>query len=214
MQCTVRLYSPNDRQAVRHICCETGFSGNPIDSLFCDREVFADFFTRYYTDYEPENSLVAVGNGVVVGYLNGCVRYCRYPVVQAAILGLFVVPKALVRLATFKYNQQSLHFVRWFLFKSLIETPDRPSRGAHFHINLLPPWRTGKAARKLIFSFLDSLPRRGIRRVYGQIQTFENRRTSKVFERYGFSLFDRRRVSKFNAFEKKPVYVSTFVKEM
>lgn len=54
MSLKVRPYLPSDRQAVRSICCETGFMGNPIDPVFTDRDAFADFFTRYYTDYEPD----------------------------------------------------------------------------------------------------------------------------------------------------------------
>ena len=58
MSLKIRPYSPSDRQAIRSICCDTGFMGNPIDPVYIDREAFADFFTRYYTDFEPENALV------------------------------------------------------------------------------------------------------------------------------------------------------------
>ena len=54
-----RKYRPSDRAAVRRLCCETGFIGNPIDPVFEDRELFADFLTAYYTDFEPESAFVA-----------------------------------------------------------------------------------------------------------------------------------------------------------
>ena len=60
MSLKIRPYSPSDRQAVRDICCDTGFMGKPIDPIYIDRDAFADFFTGYYTDLEPENALVAV----------------------------------------------------------------------------------------------------------------------------------------------------------
>ena len=53
-----RKYRPSDRAAVRRLCCETGFIGNPIDPVFEDRELFADFLTAYYTDFEPESAFV------------------------------------------------------------------------------------------------------------------------------------------------------------
>ena len=71
MSLQIRPYSPTDRQAVRNICCDTGFMGSAIDPVYRDRDAFADFFTRYYTDLEPENALVAMdgekSGGIPVG---------------------------------------------------------------------------------------------------------------------------------------------------
>jgi hypothetical protein len=188
--------------------------GNPVDAVFSDREAFADFFTRYYTDWEPESCLVAESDAEVVGYLTGCLRYRLYPVVQTSILLGLILPRVAMRAATRQYNGHTLSFLRWVALKSLVQTPKRPPRAAHFHINVLPRGRTGSLGLKLIFSFLDSLPRRGIERVFGQIQTYEDRRPVKVFERYGFKLFDRKRVTKFERLEQKTVYVCTFLKEL
>jgi hypothetical protein len=65
----VRPYDPQDREAVRRICCDTGFFGQPIDPLFLDRDLFADLMTGPYLDYEPEWAWVAESCGAVVGYL-------------------------------------------------------------------------------------------------------------------------------------------------
>jgi len=43
----VRQYRDSDRAAVRALCCDTGFLGAPIDPVFEDRELFADFLTDY-----------------------------------------------------------------------------------------------------------------------------------------------------------------------
>jgi len=187
--------------------------GNPVDRLFGDREVFADFFTRYYTDCEPENCLVAEEDRRVVGYLIGCRRYLLYPLVQSWILAWWL-PRVAARAACRQYDRQSLRFVRWFVFHARRETPAVPRRAGHFHINLLPAWRNGVVARRLISSFLARTRFWDTRRVFGQIQTFEDRRPARVFERYGFRLFDRRRTSKFEPFGIRGVYVSTFVKHL
>jgi ribosomal protein S18 acetylase RimI-like enzyme len=69
----VRPYRPEDRAQVRHICHVTGYMGEPADWMWRDVESFADLFTAYYTDGEPESALVAEQDGVVAGYLLGCV---------------------------------------------------------------------------------------------------------------------------------------------
>ena len=54
----IRPYHPADRPALRAICADTGFLGQPIDPIFEDRELFADYLTAYYTDEEPESIFV------------------------------------------------------------------------------------------------------------------------------------------------------------
>ena len=41
----------------------------PIDPVYEDRELFADFLTTYYTDHEPESSFVLEIDGESEGYL-------------------------------------------------------------------------------------------------------------------------------------------------
>src|SRR5437868_15380320 len=68
---TIRSYRKTDRDAVRKLCCQTGFLGMPIDPVYEDRQLFADFFTTYYTDWEPESSFVVEIDGQIRGYLLG-----------------------------------------------------------------------------------------------------------------------------------------------
>src|ERR1700723_3391157 len=67
----IRPYCPEDRSAVRAICADTGFLGEPIDPVFEDRELFADYLTAYYTDAEPESTFVCLLDGEVKGYIMG-----------------------------------------------------------------------------------------------------------------------------------------------
>src|SRR5580658_5685961 len=67
----IRPYAPTDRTTTRQICCDTGFLGDPIETIFTDREVFADLFTSPYLNYEPNCAWVAETDGRVVGYLLG-----------------------------------------------------------------------------------------------------------------------------------------------
>src|SRR6187399_3554221 len=67
----IRGYRRSDREAVRKLCCETGFLGEPIDPVYQDRELFADFLTTYYTDHEPESCFLLEVDGEIRGYLLG-----------------------------------------------------------------------------------------------------------------------------------------------
>jgi hypothetical protein len=67
----IRSYRPSDREAVRKLCCDTGFLGDPIDPVYEDRELFADFLTSYYTDHEQESCFLLEVDGEISGYLLG-----------------------------------------------------------------------------------------------------------------------------------------------
>lgn len=213
MKIVIRPYSPADRDAIRRICCETGFSGDPVDPLFCDREVFADFFTKYYTDWEPESAFVAEVDGVVAGYLTACLRY-RYHAFAEKWIILSIVPKVIFRWMTGRYDPQSKAFLKWCLFQGSRQTPRAPQKAAHFHFNLLPEYRNEGCGLRLFKAFMKYVEKNQVKRIYGQIQTFDDRRTLKVFERFGYHELDRREITKFRNFHDKKVYVSTMMCEL
>ena len=213
MACKIRPYRPEDREGVRHVCCETGFMGNPIEPIFSDRQLFADFFTGYYTDYESESALVAIDEetGQLVGYLLGCSRYHYNTFRQNLIIATRIVPRAVFRYLTGRYNKASRRFLYWVVFRSVGQTPKTVPRTPHFHFNLLLPYRNGRAGRGLLFTYVDNVEASGARAVYGQIQIQDEKRT-RFFERYGFKLIDKKRITKFARLHGEPVYVATLCK--
>jgi ribosomal protein S18 acetylase RimI-like enzyme len=208
---TIRSYRPSDRAAVRQLCCETGFLGEPIDPVYSDREMFADFLTTYYTDWEPESSFVVESDGQICGYLLGSRKpllnqlYAFWQNVSLFCKVLFRYPR---------YNERSRRFIRWTVTNGWREVPARPRRVAHFHINLLPEARKMSTTRALMSAYLSYLYRCGERRVYGQIVTFESRRGEKMFERYGFNVMNRGEITKYRALYPESVYLSTVVKNL
>src|SRR3982750_4448658 len=208
---TIRSYRATDRDAVRRLCCRTGFLGEPIDPVYEDRELFADFLTTYYTDHEPESSFVLEMDEEIVGYLLGCRRPLwnqLYSLYQNVVLFL----RALSRY--FRYNGRSRRFIRWTLVHGWREVPAAPRRTPHFHINLLPNARKVSTTRALMSAYLSYLYRCGEKRVYGQIVTFESRRGEKMFERYGFQVMNRAEITKYKAYYPESVYLSTVVKTL
>ena len=94
----MRPYRADDLEAVRRICADTGFLGQPVDRLFEDRELFVDYLTRYYTHFEPEAC-----------YLMGC----RRPLLKQSyqlFANLVVATKALYRCWRRPYNRASRDF--------------------------------------------------------------------------------------------------------
>lgn len=207
----IRSYRASDRDAVRQLCCQTGFLGTPIDPVYEDRELFADFLTTYYTDQEPESSFVLEIGGEICGYLLGSRKPLRnqfYSFRQN--IRLFV--RALARYS--RYNERSRRFIRWMISHGWREVPAAPRRTPHFHINLLPDARKMSTTRALMSAYLSYLYRCGEKRVYGQIVTFESRRGEKMFERYGFRVMNRAEITKYKAFYPESVYLSTVIKTL
>lgn len=209
----IRKYQPADRDAVRWLCCETGFLGQAIDPIFEDREVFADFLTNYYLDKEPESAFVVADaeSGRLRGYLLGCRRPLRnqlHNFLQNLRL-LFVL------LARFpRYGSASRRFLRWIFVNGWREVPAAPRHTAHFHLNLLPEARSVPGTRALISAYLAYLHANGEKRVYGQMVSFSNRRGEKMFERYGFKLLNRAEITKYRRLHPEPVFLCTVVKDL
>ena len=207
----IRKFQPADRARVRELCCETGFLGNPIDPVFEDRELFADYLSAYYTDWEPESAFVLLVNGEIRGYLLGS----RYPFRQQLYnlynnVALFL--RGVVRYP--RYNATSKKFVHWILRQAWREVPASPRRTAHFHVNLLADARSVAQTRALMDSYLRYLSENGEKRVFGQMVVFEDRRGTRMFERYGFKVLNKAEITKYRDLHPGPVYLCTVVKDL
>lgn len=208
---TIRSYRSSDRAAVRRLCCQTGFLGRPIDPVYEDRELFADFLTTYYTDHEPESSFVIEKDGELYGYLLGSRKPLLnqlYSFYQNVCLFL----RALLRYP--RYNERSRRFIIWLLKNGWREVPAAPRRTPHFHINLLPEARKMTTTRAVLSAYFSYLHRSGEKQVFGQIVTFESRRGERMFERYGFRVMNRAEITKWKAYYPESVYLSTVIKNL
>jgi hypothetical protein len=198
---------------VRRICADTGFLGRPIDPVFEDRELFADYLTGYYLRIEPDATLVCEVNGAVSGYLMGC----RRPILNQtyhAMANLWIAARAVWRCFRRGYRPASREFMRWIAFNAWREIPAAPRLIPHFHINLLADARSVKNTRLLIQSFLEFLHRCGHKQVCGQMVTYESRRTDELFERYGFRVLHRAEITKYRHSYSGRVFLSTLVKDL
>lgn len=211
MNVKIRPYEPRDRDAIRRLCCETGFLGKPIDPVFEDRELFADYLTAYYTDVEPESSFVLEQDGIVKGYLLGSRRPFRqqwfsfFHNLRLFLKGVGRYPR---------YRQETRDFIGWILRNSWREVPAAPRRTAHFHFNVLPEAQSVAGTHTMINAYFDYLRSRGEKAVFGQLVTFESRRGAKLLERFGFQVLEKREITKYRGKHPEPVYLTTVIKHL
>ncbi len=207
----IRPYAAEDRAAVRRLCCETGFLGKPIDPVFEDRELFADYLTAYYTDIEPESSFVLEQDGVVKGYLLGSRRPFRqqwhgfFHNLRLFGVGMARYPR---------YNAATREFIRWILRNSWREVPAAPRRTAHFHFNVLPEAQSVAGTHAMLNAYFDYLRLCGEKAVFGQLVTFESRRGAKLLERFGFRVIEKKEITKYRGRHPEPVYLTTVIKQL
>lgn len=185
-EAAIRAYEPDDRARIRHVCCETGYMGEPIDFLWSHRESFADLITRYYTDREPESLIVATVDGEVMGYLSGCVDSRRVRGATTRESFRLLRRGALLRpgMAPFLWR------ATFDLLRDPRPAPEEvlldPRWPAHLHIDLLPEARGRGLGRRLMEAWLARLRELGSAGVH--LGTFaENAAAIAFFEACGFA---------------------------
>lgn len=160
----IRPYESRDREAVRQVCFETGYMGDPIAWQWRDAESFADLFTSYYTDHEPGSATVVEMDGRVVGYLLGC-RDTRHAGNPVAPLGRHIVRRGLFfRPGTAGVLWRSVRDIGAdAIRRDLPSASDYDARWpAHLHIDFLPEARGRGVGRSMLSRWLDELRSDGV----------------------------------------------------
>ncbi|MFH1211384.1 MAG: GNAT family N-acetyltransferase [Candidatus Woesearchaeota archaeon] len=214
-QVTVRKFSPEDRGSVRRLCCDTGLWGKPIDSLFCDRELFADAIIEPYLRLEPEHAFVAEYDERVVGYLCGSIEpdfnRRQMPMVLKAFATVFL------KYATGAYNHHpnSKKFVRNIFTRVWRQAPKTPKGvKAHLHINLEQEARSIGVGEKMLKAYEQMLRENGIDAYYGEVFSSDTRRPDKLYRRLGFEILDRVECSFLWPAITKPMYAMCICKKL
>jgi hypothetical protein len=209
----VRFYRPTDRAAVRQICADTGFLGKPVDPLFEDRELFADYLTRYYTDWEPESTVVCLKNGILQGYVMGS-RFPRRKARFEAWHNGVLAAKGLWRYFTRPYNAATRQYIKWVVTEGRRQTPFTPPGLPHFHINLLPAARNVPNTKMMLNTMFAYLAKNGEKGVYGQMITFDHRRGERMFAKMGFRVIDQKEVTKYRDHYDGKIFLYTVVRDL
>lgn len=149
-----------DRSAVRAICAAAAWMGSPAPQRVGDEWIWAEFWTRFFTDRQRSLSWVVEGvPGGVVGYLTGTDdvrRFDRYvPFLLPGIVARVVRKRLLRRPGS---RRALLGLLRSFV-RGELALPPGVARcfPATCHMNLLPDSRRIGLGRKLFETFLETL---------------------------------------------------------
>ena len=183
----IRPYEKPDRAAVRELACATADCGKPLDWLIPDSVFLADILTRYYTDLEPESSLVADADGRVAGYLNGCRDTSLWRVRMARRIVPAAVALALWRGLAWRPEIRRLLRLNWreYSWHCHGGAPRLEAYPAHLHVNVAAGARGGGLGARLVERFLDDLRAAGVPGVRASVRA-DNKPGLDFFRRLGF----------------------------
>ena len=190
---TIRRYRSSDREQIRRIACRTASHRDAMESLFGDPAVMADLLTRYYTDFEPESLWVAEADGVVIGYLSGCLRSVWRRRRMARTVFPQAVWRALRRGALWRRET-------WHLVRSIVKTfglgegrrmkPILTRYPAHLHINLRPGVRGQGIGRELVQRFENQARAAEVPGIHARVHA-ANDGARRFFESLGYEAISR-----------------------
>jgi len=215
----IRKYQPEDRDRVRYICCETGFLGEPQEAVFIGRDIFADLWSSYWTDREPESAFVAEVEGRVEGYMLGCLDTRR----QERIWNKEILPKVGLRMLLPTWWGKSINrkFIRAMvrshrrgefrvpLRKIIAEFP------AHLHTNIADPSLRGQGlGGAMMRVYLDYLREHNITGVHLGT-TSHNRQAVPFYEYFGFKIIAKKHLTCYDhVITDPPLYLLYMAKSL
>jgi len=186
-------FSIEDRALVRDLCCDAAWEGRPLEEwLPIPHSLFADLFTSYYTDQEPQSSFVARVDGEFAGYVLTCLNSRSYE--QAWRLKV-LLPAAL-RIITGRHRIgvgaviPLLHLGLAYLKCNPSKVPLSKYPG-HLHINIVDRYRRWpQVSRALLHRAIDHFLQNDVTGIHGIVMTSRNRMEGK-YRRWGFSILAR-----------------------
>lgn len=219
----IRSFKEGDRGPLRKLCADTAFMGEPVERFFPDRELFCDWASVYYTDYEPQSIFVAEYEnppggeaclaarqaGQICGYVMGAKDESRYRKASAE-LSKACLNRAWGRVL-FESCSRNLFFslVKSFMSGEFKRPDFSRHYPAHLHINVAKPFRGSGIGSMLINRFEEYL--RG-NKIYGARLSTISPRANRFFQKQGFGILYRRRVTYFDSLTQEEIYLSMYGK--
>lgn len=209
----IRPYQAADGQAVREICVRTCWMGDYRPECIIDAWTWAQFWTRYYTDTQPQHCWVAVhrDSRQVAGYLTGTPdargedRYQRrvLPGIVAHVLRRRLMRQAMPRAAA------------WAMVRSAVRgelaCPPNVLRSypATFHLDLLAQARGQGLGGRLVGVFLDQMRAAGVSGVHIRPMAI-NAALLALAKKHQFVLLDSRPLTAFAHVERRQIEIQTY----
>jgi len=179
-----------------------------------DEWIWAEFWTRYFTDREPRHTWVVPrrADGAVVGYLTGTADVRRVDAYAP-----FLLPGIVWRVARKRpWRRAAPRRALLGLLRSLLAGEMALPHGvarrypAAFHVNLLPEARGRGLARALFDAFAAQLRTEGVRGVHAQVLSV-NEPVQRFLRRAGFRMVASRPCRALAHVESRVIDVGTWV---
>ncbi len=217
----IRQYRKTDRPSVREICAETCWMGEKDLRRIPDEWIWAEFWTRYFTDIEPANAFIVeqtsekTADGCVCGYLTGTVDLRRHEHYTWRLLPGIVAHVIRRRLIRKQQSRRAIFAMLKSMLRNETAMPAALLRRypATFHTNLLPCARGRGLGRKLLREWIQRLASLGVSGVHAQPLSI-NAAIQKLLVGEGFRLAASSWIRAWEHIDPQPIDVLTFVREI
>jgi len=135
-----------------------------------DEWIWAEYWTRYFTDIEPQYSWVVLQEGQVVGYLNGTADIARFEAYLPRLALGLVWHTIRCRLLRRPASRQAIAAMLGALLRHEDALPHDVRRDfpATMHMNLLSGLRGGGVGWRLFCLFRDCMRELGVPGIHAQ----------------------------------------------
>ncbi len=207
-------YDRSHRAAVREVCVATAWMGACPEGFLADGWLWAEYWTRYFTDRCGEYCQVVIDtqDDTVAGYLTGTPdirpmdRYLRW--LAPGIIWRIIRKRLISR----REPRRALMALWRSSRRGEMDLPDNlvAAYPATWHFNLLPAARGAGLGRTMLQTFLDRLRAEGVPGVHAQV-IGQNRPSVAAMEAMGFSPAHTGPLTAFEHFTDQPLTLQTWV---
>jgi len=211
----VRSYQDSDRADIRDICVATAWMGDPAPERIGDEWIWAEFWTRYYTDREPCHTWVVerAQDSRIVGYITG-----TSDVRKVERFTPFLFPGILVRIIRKRLmrrpeSRRQLLSMLGSMIRGELGLPRNIGRNfpGTFHFDLLPEIRKLGFGSLLFQSYLRRMEELKLPGIHAQTMSLNNA-AIRFFQKNGFRLSDSRTLRTFSHIDKQIIELQTWTK--
>ena len=209
----IRPFRRRDRQAVRDICVATNWMGRYRSDIAPDDWLWAEYWTRYFTDRQPRLSWVAVrpADGRVVGYLTGTADVREFDAYAPYLLGGIIWRVIRKRLISNARSRRPLLALARSAIKGEMAVPDSLLRQypATWHFNLLPEARRRGLGTRMLTRFIDAARQAGAPGLHAQVINL-NAASLASCRRAGLARLHSAPLTAFAHVESQPMQLQTW----
>ncbi|MCP4379052.1 MAG: GNAT family N-acetyltransferase [bacterium] len=213
----IRPLRRSDRRAMRDICVATAWMGDPGAGHVPDGWIWAEFWTRYFTDREPQNSFALCDSGkeCVAGYLMGTSDARRFDRYIPFLIPGIILRTIRKRLISRCQTRAGILAMLKSIVSGQMDIPPALVRQypATMHIDMLPEARGQRYGVKLYELFVNKMLSLGVAGIHAQTLSV-NKPITRFCQTAGFTLVASKPIEAFSHVEPDPIEILTWTKSL